>query len=110
MIAPGPDEDSHTAPLACDSKSAADTVKVKWLVLKGRRGKTGSGLSARVRLWDGGVRKWTVRRGGEQASNVRYMMSTMPKRQRNAPDLPLEDALFAAKARKKVPHEFVLEA
>jgi len=77
---------------------------------KGATRQSGSGLGARVRLWDGGVRKWTVRRGGEQASNVRYMMSTMPKRQRNASDLPLEDALFAARARKKVPHEFVLEA
>jgi hypothetical protein len=38
------------------------------------------------------------------------MMSTMPKRRRNAPDLPLEDALFATRARKKIPHEFVLEA
>ena len=48
--------------------------------------------------------------GGEQASNVRYMMSAMPKRRRNASDLPLESALFTTKQRKKVPHEFVLEA
>lgn len=38
------------------------------------------------------------------------MMSAMPKRRRNASDLPLEDALFTTKLRKKVPHEFVLEA
>jgi hypothetical protein len=37
-------------------------------------------------------------------------MSRMPKRRRNSSGLPLEDALFAAKQRKKVPHEFVLEA
>ena len=48
--------------------------------------------------------------GGEQASNVRYIMSAMPKRRRKASDLPLEDALFTTKQRKKVPHEFVLEA
>jgi hypothetical protein len=48
--------------------------------------------------------------GGEQASNVRYMMSGMPKRRRNASDLPLQNALFTAKQRKKIPHEFVLEA
>jgi hypothetical protein len=34
----------------------------------------------------------------------------MPKRRRNASDLPLESALFTTKQRKKVPHEFVLEA
>jgi hypothetical protein len=37
-------------------------------------------------------------------------MGMMPKRRRSKSDLPLEDALFAAKQRKKVPHEFVLEA
>lgn len=37
-------------------------------------------------------------------------MGAMPKRQRNASDLPLEDALFTTKQRKKIPHEFVLEA
>ncbi|HYL94201.1 MAG TPA: hypothetical protein VET69_00255 [Terriglobales bacterium] len=34
----------------------------------------------------------------------------MPKRRRNASDLPLQNALFTAKQRKKIPHEFVLEA
>jgi hypothetical protein len=34
----------------------------------------------------------------------------MPKRRRSASDLPPEDALFAVKQRRKVPHEFVLEA
>lgn len=38
------------------------------------------------------------------------MMGAMPKHRRNASDLPLESALFATKQRKKVPHEFVLEA
>ena len=37
-------------------------------------------------------------------------MGGMPKRRRSASDLPPEDALFAVKQRKKVPHEFVLEA
>ena len=38
------------------------------------------------------------------------MMGAMPKHRRNASHLPLESALFATKQRKKVPHEFVLEA
>ena len=37
-------------------------------------------------------------------------MTAMPKHRRNASDLPLESALFATRARKKIPHEFVLEA
>jgi hypothetical protein len=34
----------------------------------------------------------------------------MPKPRRNPPSTPLDDALFALKPRKKVPHAFVLEA
>jgi hypothetical protein len=34
----------------------------------------------------------------------------MPKPRRNTASVPLDDALFAAKQRKSVPHEFVLEA
>ncbi len=34
----------------------------------------------------------------------------MPKPRRNAPSVPLDDALFAVKQRKPVPHEFVLDA
>jgi hypothetical protein len=37
-------------------------------------------------------------------------MGAMAKRRRNPSDLPLEDALFTTKQRKRVPHEFVLEA
>ena len=34
----------------------------------------------------------------------------MPKPRRNTASVPLDDALFAVKPRKPVPHEFVLEA
>lgn len=34
----------------------------------------------------------------------------MPKPRRNTASLPLDDTLFAAKQRKPVPHEFVLDA
>src|SRR5450830_1156685 len=34
----------------------------------------------------------------------------MPKSRRNPASLPLDDALFAVKPRKPVPHEFVLDA
>ncbi len=37
-------------------------------------------------------------------------MVAMPKRRRKSSNLPLEDALFTTKQRKRVPHEFVLEA
>ena len=37
-------------------------------------------------------------------------MGAMPKRRRNLSDMPMEDTLFATKQRKKIPHEFVLEA
>ena len=34
----------------------------------------------------------------------------MPKSRRNTASIPLDDALFAVKQRKPIPHEFVLEA
>src|SRR6516164_11844252 len=37
-------------------------------------------------------------------------MGLMPKPRRNKPLLPLDDPLSAAKRRKPVPHEFVLDA
>ena len=38
------------------------------------------------------------------------MMVAMTKRGRNSSPLPVEDGLFAAKQRKRVPHEFALDA
>ncbi|HJS99176.1 MAG TPA: hypothetical protein VJ756_08800 [Terriglobales bacterium] len=51
-----------------------------------------------------------MRRGEDSAGIIRYIMDAVPKRRPKASDLPLEDALFTAKQRKKVPHEFVLDA
>jgi len=45
-----------------------------------------------------------------QAKKIRYMMCPMPKRRRKVAALPVEDALFATKSHKSVPHEFVLDA
>lgn len=37
-------------------------------------------------------------------------MGAMPNRRRNSSPLPAEEGLFGAKPRKRVPHEFVLDA